>query len=376
MGETVLPQNITRKTGWVFAEHYMWHDTQNYNLLAAPSLTIQPGEHAENEATKRRFNNLIEISSLADALIRIKPRVANDEELLRFHTQKHLTFLDDLCKSGGGLAGNKTPVGPASYDIAKLAAGGVLNAVDAVIENRVNNAYVLCRPPGHHADAETAHGFCLLANGVLGIKHARSVHGLNKIAVVDWDVHHGNSAETAFYNDPDVLTISIHQENLFPPGRGNVHEIGEGNALGMNVNIPLPPGSGSGAYRAVFDQIVKPTIEQFEPEMIFVASGFDASAMDPLAHMMLSSDDYRYMAGILLELADRYCEGRMIMTHEGGYSAAYAPYCGLAVMECIAGHDTGICDPFLNQILRYGHQELMPHQQSAIDRVLDHLSGN
>ena len=357
------------RTGWVFAEHYLWHDTQRYNLIIQPSMTVQPGEHAENEETKRRFSNLVEVSSLADMLIRIKPRPATRDELLRFHTPEHLDTLDNLCRAGGGIAGAKTPVGPASFEIAKLAVGGVLNAVDAVISGQVDNAYVLCRPPGHHADAATAHGFCLLANGVLGVKHAQQVHGIKRVAVFDWDVHHGNSAETAFFDDPDVLTISIHQDNLFPPKRGNIDEIGSDFGRGSNINIPMPAGSGSAAYREAFDRIVRPALDRFEPEFIFVASGFDASAMDPLGHMMLASSDYAYMMRGLRAVADRHSDGRIVATHEGGYSAAYVPYCGLAVLEVLSGHSTGIADPFLAQISNYGGQQLAAHQRGAIDAV-------
>ena len=363
-----------RKTGWIFSELYMWHDTQSYNLTEQPSLMVQPGQHAENEETKRRFRNLVEVSSLYDELIHIKPRMATDEEILRFHTPAHLKFLEDTANAGGGVAGIKTPMGAASYDIAKLAVGGVLEAVDAVANKVVDNAYVLCRPPGHHANADSTFGFCLLANGVLGIEHARLVHGIKRIAVVDWDVHHGNSVETAFYDDPDVLTISIHQTNLFPPERGQVEQIGQGAGSGANLNIPMPPGCGSGAYRAAFDQVIVPALDKFQPEMIFVASGFDASAMDPLGHMMLSSEDYRYMAKCLVNAADRHCDGRLLMTHEGGYSAAYVPYCGLAVIEEMTGIKSQIEDPFIEYIPGYGEQSLQAHQQQAINAAAKNVS--
>ncbi len=363
-----------RRTGWIFSELYMWHDTQRYNMLWEPDLTTQPGEHVENEETKRRFSNLVEVSQLADDLVRIKPRPATQDELLRFHTPKHLEDLENLCNAGGGEAGGKTPVGRASFEIAKLAAGGVLEAVDAVIAGRVDNAYVLCRPPGHHAEAELVTGFCLLANGVLGVKHAQQVHGVKRIAVVDWDVHHGNSAESAFYDDPNVLTISVHQNNLFPPERGKLEHDGEAEGAGFNVNIPLPPGSGSGAYADAFDRIVLPALERFKPEMIFVASGFDASAMDPLGHMMLSSDDYRRMTEALMDVADRHADGRIVMTHEGGYSAGYVPYCGLAVIEALSGSDAKISDPFIQYIVNYGCQDLQPHQRAAVDAALEQHS--
>lgn len=359
----------TRKTGFVFAELFMWHDTQRYSLLVEPGLTVQPGEHAENEETKRRFRNLVAVTSMEDQLVPIKARVATDAELLRFHSQKHLSDLEALCKAGGGEAGGKSPVGPASFEIAKLAVGGVLEAVDAVIGGMVDNAYVLCRPPGHHAERELVTGFCLLANGVLGVEHARQVHGLKRIAIVDWDVHHGNGAESAFYDDPDILTISMHQDNLFPPDRGGMSETGLGAGVGANLNIPLFPGSGSGAYRAAFDQLVIPALEKFRPEMIFVASGFDAAALDPLGHMMLSSVDYAYMTDALLAIADQHCQGRIVMTHEGGYSAAYVPYCGLAVLERMSGHDTGVDDPYDAFIKNYGGQKLFAHQQTLIDQI-------
>lgn len=359
-----------RRTGWVYSELFNWHDTGRYNMLWAPDLTIQPGQHVENEDTKRRFSNLVEVSALADSLVRIKPRRATDAELLRFHTAAHLALLERVCTAGGGEVGGKTWAGRASFDIARLAVGGVLEAVDAVVSGTVDNAYVLCRPPGHHAEAELATGFCLLANGVLGVEHARAVHGLKRIAVVDWDVHHGNSAETAYYDDPDVLTISLHQDNLFPPGRGGVSATGGTAAPGANINIPLPPGSGSGAYREAFEQVVLPALARFRPEMIFVASGFDAAAMDPLGRMMLSSGDYRYMTEALLGIAGATCGGRIVITHEGGYSAGYVPYCGLAVVEALSGLSAGISDPFLGYISNYGAQALQPHQRAAVAAVL------
>lgn len=364
-----MAERSSIRTGWIFSELYLWHDTGRHNLFHPPGLTTQPGVHAENEETKRRFVNLMEVSSLADRLVRIKPRAAVDEELLRFHTPEHLEFLGNLCAAGGGMAGDTTPAGPASYEIAKLSAGGVLEAVDAVVTGRVDNAYVLSRPPGHHAERNRAMGFCLLANGILGVEHARAAHNINRIAIVDWDVHHGNGPETAYYSDPDVLTISLHQDNLFPTDRGAACETGAGDAVGANINIPLPAGSGSGAYRAAFERVVIPALEEFRPELIFVSSGFDASAYDPLGRMMLSSEDYRYFTHQLNAVANSHANGRMILHHEGGYSAAYVPYCGLAVLEELSSHTTGIKDEFLESINGYGAQSLQPHQEAIINNV-------
>jgi len=353
-------------TGWVCHELYMWHNTFNWNQFHEPGLTIQPGEHAENPETKRRFRNLLEVSGLLDKLVSIKPREASVEELLRFHTQQHIDHIKSLSDAGGGDASQHTPMGKGSYEIALLAAGGVIEAFDAVIAGDVDNAYVLCRPPGHHALSDMALGFCLFGNATVAIQHARQVHQVERIATVDWDVHHGNGTEAAFFDDPGVLSISIHQDNLFPEHSGDIASIGEGAGVGCNINVPLPPGSGEGAYLAAMEQVVLPALDRYKPELIVVPCGFDASAMDPLGRMMVSSHTYRRMTEGVMQVADVHCNGRLVMTHEGGYSASYVPYCGLAVIEAMLGIDSGIDDPWLLSIEGYGGQTLMPHQQQVI----------
>ena len=153
------------------------------------------------------------------------------------------------------------------------------------------------------------------------------------MAVVDWDVHHGNGTETAFYDDPNVLTISLHQDNWYPPERGLVSDIGTGDGEGFAINVPLPPGTGMGAHESAFDRIVVPALEGFKPEMIFVASGFDGSAFDPLGRMMMHSKGYARLTQKLMAAADNLCDGRLVMAHEGGYSPSYVPFCGLAVLR-------------------------------------------
>lgn len=356
-------------TGWMSHELYLWHNTLNWNQLFEPDLTIQPGEHAENPETKRRFRNLMEVSGLLDHLTIIKPRPAEHEEILRFHTPEHVAHIKAVSDAGGGDASTLTPMGKGSYEIALLAAGGVIEAFDAVLKGTVANAYALCRPPGHHAIADLAMGFCLFGNAVIGIEHARAVHGIERFATVDWDVHHGNGTEAAFYDDPNVLTISMHQDNLFPSDSGKLEHNGEGAGEGACINIPLPPGSGGGAYLAAMEQVVIPALDAFKPEMIVVPCGFDASSMDPLANMMLASNHFRKMTEMVMAAADRHCGGRVVMTHEGGYSAPYVPYCGLAVVEALSGIDTGIRDPWGEFIVDYGYQDLQPHQAQIIERA-------
>jgi acetoin utilization deacetylase AcuC-like enzyme len=353
-------------TGFVFHELYLWHNTGNWALVFPPGLTVQPGEHAENPETKRRIRNLVEVSGLIDHLTPIRPRPATEAEILRFHTPAHLEKIRRMSAAGGGDASELTPFGSGSYEIALLAAGGTIEAMDAVLSGRVSNAYALVRPPGHHATQDVGMGFCLFGNVAIAVMHAQAVRGVGRIATVDWDVHHGNGTQAAFYDTPDVLTISLHQDNLFPINSGGLNERGSGRGVGYNLNIPLPPGCGDGAYLEAMRRVVIPALERYRPEVIVVPSGFDASGVDPLGRMMVSAEGYRQMTRLLMEVADRLCAGRLVMSHEGGYSAMYAPYCGLAVLEELSGHRTDIDDPWGPNISAWGHQALQPHQDSAI----------
>lgn len=361
-------------TAFVFHELYLWHDTGNSALFFPPGLTVQPGDHAENPETKRRMKNLLEVSGITDHLKMLKPRRATEDELARFHTRAHIDRIKRMSAEGGGDASELTPFGPGSFEIAQLAAGGAIVAMDAVLSGGSKNAYALIRPPGHHALADLGMGFCLFGNAAVAIEHARAVHGLERVAVIDWDVHHGNGTQAAFFADPDVLTISIHQDNLFPAGSGALAERGEGAGFGLNLNVPLPPGCGNGAYLEAVGRVVLPALDRFRPDLVVVACGFDASGADPLGRMMVSSEGYRAMTALVMEAADRLCDGRVVMTHEGGYSAAYVPYCGLAVLEALSGVRAGIDDPFEPIIAGYGQQSLQPHQASAISAAAELLA--
>jgi acetoin utilization deacetylase AcuC-like enzyme len=354
-------------TGWLCHELYFWHDTRSAaGFLPAGHGVIEPDTHAENPQTKRRFRNLLEVSGLLGRLVQIEPRAATEEEILRCHTLEYLERIKALSAENGGDAGEFTPFGPGSYEIALLAAGGVITAVDAVLDGKVDNVYALVRPPGHHAEADIGRGFCIFANAAIAARHAREARGLERVAVVDWDVHHGNGTQKAFYSDPTVLTISSHQDNYYPPDSGHVHEIGEAEGEGFSINIPLPPGSGSGAYVAAYERVVAPALRAFKPELVIVASGLDANAMDPLAHMMVHSGGYRRLTEIVMEVAEEVCGGRLVVEHEGGYSSAYVPYCGLAIVEQLSGIKSSIDDPFLPIFEGVGGQELQPHQEAAI----------
>jgi acetoin utilization deacetylase AcuC-like enzyme len=357
------------RTGWHWDEAYAWHQTGAGAAFLPARGWIQPGlENAENSSTKTRFRDLLARSGLLDRLVPIRGRDATDAELMRFHTRDHLRHLRVTSDAGGGEAGDHTPIGPGSYQIAVRAAGGALATLEAVVHRDVDNAYALVRPPGHHAEANRARGYCLLANTALAALHARNKLGIARVAIVDWDVHHGNGTEDAFYEDPSVLTISIHADELYPPGRGHVEDNGAGHGKGTNINIPLPDGSGHGAYLAAMERVVRPALARFRPELLIVASGFDACALDPLGRQLLHSDSYREMAASMLDAAQELCEGRLVMIHEGGYSSAYVPFCGVATVETLLG-ETRVEDPFLESLAARPGQKLQPHQEAAVERA-------
>lgn len=356
------------KTGFVWNERYMWHDTGNASGIMPSGFNVQPFIHVENPETKRRFKNLLDASGLIKKLALIEDRFATDEEILRVHTPEYLTKLIKLNETGGD-AGAFSPMGVGSLDIARLAAGGILELTDAVVNREVKNGYALVRPPGHHALPDTAMGFCLLSNASIAATHALDNLGLKKVAFVDWDVHHGNGAEHIFYQDPRVLTISVHQDNCFPPDSGAREDMGENEGLGFNFNIPLPAGTGVQAYVASFEQLIIPALERFKPDLIIVPSGFDAGAYDPLGRQMMTSDGYRKLTQLLLDAADKLCEGRLMMCHEGGYNPSTVPYHGLAVIEALSGESSGMPDPFLEIHESLGGQELNAHQQAYIDEA-------
>jgi acetoin utilization deacetylase AcuC-like enzyme len=362
-------------TGFLWHELYAWHDTGTGAWVMPAGLTVQPFGHIESADSKRRIRNLVEVSGLIDHLVQLKPRPATEDEILRLHTKEYVERIKKLSSEAGGEAGEETPFGRGSYEIALLAAGGCITAVDAVLDARVDNAYALVRPPGHHAERDRGRGFCIFGNIALAALHARQARGLSRVAIVDWDVHHGNGTEHAFYSDPTVLTLSIHQDNNYPPASGAITDTGEDAGRGYNINVPLPPGSGVGAYIATFERVVVPALTAFRPELILIASGLDASAMDPLASMMMTSDGYRTLTRTVLAVARDVCGGRLVACHEGGYSPAYVPYCGLAIIEELAGIRTGLDDPLLGLLAAFGGQEIQPHQEAVVRRAAKLAAG-
>jgi acetoin utilization deacetylase AcuC-like enzyme len=246
----------------------------------------------------------------------VTARAATDEELARVHKPR---FLEKLAALRGqqGYLDPDTYVSPESVDIARLAAGSLVAMVEAMITGPVSKGVALLRPPGHHARPSQAMGFCLLNNVAIAAAHARA-RGLSRVAVVDWDVHHGNGTQEMFWRDPGVIYISTHQFPFYP-GTGDVDEVGEGDGRGYTVNVALAAGGGDAVYASAFDRVVLPVLAEYEPELVLVSAGFDASARDPLAQMELSANAFGWMARALARIADVSACGRMALVLEGGY---------------------------------------------------------
>ncbi len=281
-------------------------------------LEHDPGRHhPESPARLRAVLAALDDPEFARLERREAPEAALDD-LLRVHPRRHVErILGAVPKSGHVGIDADTILSPASGAAALRAAGAVVAAVDAVVSKEADNAFCAVRPPGHHAEPQKAMGFCLFNNAAIGALRAREVHGLARVAVVDFDVHHGNGTQAAFETDGSLFYASTHQYPLYP-GTGAASETGVGNI----VNVPLRPMSGSSQFRLGMTQRILPALDTFRPDLMLVSAGFDAHKNDPLAQLLLDEDDYTWVTEKLLEIAYRHANGRFIATLEGGYDLA------------------------------------------------------
>ena len=337
-----------RQTGFFWDEKCFWHGGGDFALTMPLGGLVQPlasGGLPENPETKRRLKNLMDVTGLLDTLAVSSAEMASIDDLLLVHPAEFLDRFKAMSDAGGGVIGHNTPFLPGGFETARLSAGLAKAALEQVLRGTLKNAYALSRPPGHHCLPDTPMGFCLLANIAIAIEAARQKGLARRFVVLDWDVHHGNGTEAIFYDRDDVLTISIHQEGNYPLHSGGIEARGSGKGMGYNLNIPLPPGCGDQTYLAAMAQLVLPAIRSFGPDVIVVANGLDAGAFDPLGHMLVSADGFGQMTRQLMALADEICDSRLVMVHEGGYSEAYVPFCGHAVISALAGDEITAPDP-------------------------------
>jgi len=254
-------------------------------------------------------------------LLELEPYVPDPQVLRLVHTEELIRFVQHMCRVSGVLDQGDTPVTPVSYEIALLSAGSALRAADAVMKDQAKRAFSAARPPGHHAEPDRSMGFCLFNNIAIAARYVQKTYGVEKIAIVDFDVHHGNGTQAAFEDDPSVLFISLHQDpRTCYPGSGHEWEIGTGRGRGFTVNIPFSPGSDDDDYLKVIDARVLPEIDEFRPQLLMISAGFDAHRQDPLANIALSDEGFELMTRALVAAADHHCRGRVVSVLEGGYN--------------------------------------------------------
>ena len=273
---------------------------------------LTPPGHPEQVA---RLEYILE--ALKDInLSRVSAPMAAEDDILRIHPREYINYLqDEVPETGFKSLDGDTHISSGSLTAAYRAAGGVLRAVDLVLSGEAKNAFVAVRPPGHHAETQTAMGFCLFGNIALGVKHALDFHGLKRVAVIDFDVHHGNGTQEILWDESRCLTFTSQQIPLWP-GTGTEEEQGNYNNI---VNIPLPPRSNGSLMRQKYEALVFPVLQKFEPELILISAGFDAHEADPLAELNWSTADFSWLTERLCKIAEECCEGRLVSTLEGGY---------------------------------------------------------
>jgi acetoin utilization deacetylase AcuC-like enzyme len=305
------------------------------------------GEHPENA---RRLPGVVErLRASADweRLFVMHPRHARVEDLVRAHDPRYVEVVRRADRDGPVWLDTDTKAGPGSFDLATLATGAALTAVDAVAMEaywRPDSLFALTRPPGHHAPPDRAMGFCLFNHVSVAARYAQATYPIERVAIVDWDVHHGNGTQEIHYEDPSVLFCSLHQWPLYP-GTGAVEETGAGEGEGCNVNVPMPPGSGDREYLEALDAVVLPVLGAYDPQLLIVSAGQDCHAADPLANQMVSAAGFRAMAERMAAFARERSIG-LVVVHEGGYNVATLPQVDHAILGGLGGFPTDLRDPF------------------------------
>jgi len=296
------------------------------------------GGHVERPERLEMTMQVLQDTGLPDRLVKVEATPVPKEHLLEVHPQQYIDQVKQVAARGGGNLDPDTYVNDRSYEVALLAAGGMLNLVQAVLEGRVNNGFALVRPPGHHAMPNRGMGFCIFNNVAVAAKYALTQDGLSRILIVDFDLHHGNSTHEVFYDTSKVLYFSTHQYPYYP-GTGHWDSIGRDDGEGFTVNVPLPPGVGDEGYGRIFDEILYPLAERYRPELILVSAGYDAHWADPLGMMRISTAGYEYLTRTLREMADEFCHGRLVFTLEGGYDLEALARSIAATLQTLLGDE-------------------------------------
>ena len=293
-----------RKTGIVKDSRYMKHDMGTY--------------HPENPRRLKVIYEMLENSDMKGKFYEIKPRSATKEEICYIHSPGYMDRIANTEGKAYVMLDPDTSTCPDSYRVALLAAGGLCEAIRFVLEGKVNNAFALIRPPGHHAERDRAMGFCLFNNVAIGARYAQKVYAMEKVLIVDWDLHHGNGTQHSFESDSTILYFSTHQYPYYP-GTGSFEEVGVGAGEGFTVNVPLSHGYGDAEYVSIYNRILKPIALEFKPDLILISAGFDIYKGDPLGGMSVTPEGFAAMTRVIMDISDKCCDGKLVITLEGGY---------------------------------------------------------
>jgi acetoin utilization deacetylase AcuC-like enzyme len=295
---------LSRKTGIVKDTRYLRHGT-GYG-------------HPESPQRLEAIYAMLDTPPMKGCFTEIAPRYAEIREIEMIHRPSHIDRVMSTAGKAHCMLDPDTETSPESCDVARLAAGGLCNAVDSVVSGQTDNAFAFVRPPGHHAEADAAAGFCIFNNIAIAAMHALEKHGLKRVLIIDWDLHHGNGTQHSFFTDKRVLYFSTHQFPAYP-GTGGIEEIGTGAGMGYTVNVPLRPGADDSQYVRVFRRILQPVALAYKPELILVSAGFDIYHRDPLGAMRVTPRGFALLTRIIMDIADRCCGGRVVLVLEGGY---------------------------------------------------------
>lgn len=293
------------KTGFVYHPDYLKHNTGE--------------QHPENSGRLVHLLEHLRETETLQELEHIKPYNSSPKWIKLVHSPNYIKSIEEACKNGVVMLDADTIISRDSYDVALLAVGGVLAGVDAVIKNKVENAFCAVRPPGHHAEYERAMGFCIFNNIAVASRYIQKKHNLKKVLIVDWDAHHGNGTQNAFYQDSSVYYFSVHQSPHYP-GTGKEDETGENEGEGFTLNMPMAAGSGDVEYQEAFENILYPAAKQFSPDFVLISAGFDGHKDDPLSNLNLTAEGYQNLTRIIMDLSKECCQGKLVSILEGGYN--------------------------------------------------------
>jgi len=311
-------------TALVYHRDYLLHDAGETHIESPARLTATIEFLRKKEILKK--------------MIMIEPAPCTEEDILRVHTKEHLDHIKTLSASGGGYVDSDTYCSPATYDVARLAAGGCIKAAKAVMDKEADNAFALIRPPGHHASRNKASGFCFFNNAAITARYLQEVYSLKRILIFDWDAHAGNGTMDIFYDDPSVLNISIHQDPVsFYPRTGHMDQIGRLGGEGFTVNIPVPEGSQDADYVHILNEFVLPSMRAYKPEFVIISAGQDSHENDSISGISLTENGFGEMTRLIVEESQKVCDGRVLAELEGGYELASFARSNYAILCALLG---------------------------------------